>query len=380
MGADAVAIGPFPARSRDGAIETRTAALLTSSVDLLKTLHVWERLANEAAPPKAIRIVDASRSPLPAPDITFAASEVGLDAFGYNIANTVLVAALYARAKETLPWVVAAGVTGIVCDDAMALLTLSAGAPVSARLVAGADGRRSICRESAGIGVTERRYDQSALAASFRHARPHRNVSIELHRELGSVTTVPLPDSHASSLIWVGTQGEIANLVEATDADFIAALGERLGDLLGVVSDPGARAAFPVAGLSADRFVARRTALLGEAAHILPPIGAQGLNLGFRDAGALADCVADALAQGRDPGGAESLAAYVEARRLDIMTRTLGVHLLSRSLLTSLVPVQAARGIVLHGLNVLAPLKRAVMRIGLTPPTALPRLMRPRAG
>ena len=173
---------------------------------------------------------------------------------------------------------------------------------------------------------------------------------------------------------------EIAQLAQATDADFIAALGERLGDLLGAVSDPGAKAAFPVAGLSADRLAARRTALLGEAAHILPPIGAQGLNLGFRDAGALADCVADALAQGQDPGGAETLDAYADARRLDIMTRTLGVDLLSRALLTSLPPVQAARGIVLHGLNVLAPLKRAVMRIGLTPPTALPRLMRPRAG
>jgi 2-octaprenyl-6-methoxyphenol hydroxylase len=380
VGADAVAIGPAPAPSRDAPFDTRTAALLTSSVDLLKTLRVWERLASEAAPLKAIRIVDASRSPLPAPDITFEASEVGLEAFGYNIANTALVAALYARAKETLPSVIAASVTGIDRDDARAILSLSAGPPVSARLVAGADGRRSICRESAGIGIVERHYDQSALAAGFRHARPHRNVSIELHREHGSVTTVPLPDSHASSLIWVGTQGEIAKLAQATDADFIATLGERLGDLLGAVSDPGARAAFQVTGLSADRLAARRTALVGEAAHILPPIGAQGLNLGFRDAGALADCVADALAQGRDPGGDEALAAYAEARRLDVMTRTLGVDLLSRSLLTSLVPVQAARGIVLHGLNLLTPLKRAVMRIGLAPPTALPRLMRPRAG
>src|SRR5262245_20833831 len=380
VGAEAVAIGPAPEPSRNGPIETRTAALLTSSVDLLKTLQVWERLANEAAPLKAIRIVDASRSPLPAPDITFEASEVGLDAFGYNIANTALVAALYARAQEALPSVIDASVTGIVCDNAKALVSLSAGAPVAARLVAGADGRRSICRESAGIGVTERHYDQSALATSFRHTLPHRNFSIELHREHGSVTTVPLPDPHASSLIWVGTQGEIAQLAQATDADFIAALGARLGDLLGAVSDPGAKGAFPVAGLSADRLAARRTVLLGEAAHILPPIGAQGLNLGFRDAGALADCVADALAQGRDPGGTETLEAYAEARRLDVMTRTLGVDLLSRSLLTSLPPVQAARGIVLHGLNLLAPLKRVVMQVGLTPPTALPRLMRPRIG
>jgi 2-octaprenyl-6-methoxyphenol hydroxylase len=117
--------------------------------------------------------------------------------------------------------------------------------------------------------------------------------------------------------------------------------------------------------------------LLGEAAHILPPIGAQGLNLGFRDAASLADCVAAELAQGRDLGGTELLDAYARARRLDVMTRTLGVDLLSRSLLTSLPPLQAARGIVLHGLKALPPFRRAVMRIGLTPPTELPSLMRP---
>ncbi len=380
LGARVAIIGPAPQALRDGVPETRTAALLASSVDLLKTLRVWPRLASVAAPLKAIRILDASQSPLRAPDMTFEASELGLDAFGYNIANTALVEALYASAQETLPAVITATVTAIDLHAETAVLTLDQGGPVSARLVAGADGRRSICRTSAGIGVTERRYDQSALATNFRHTLPHRNVSIELHREHGSVTTVPLPDSHASSLIWVGAPAEIAQLMRSSDADFIEALGERLGDVLGIVSEPGARAAFPVGGLTSDRLAARRTVLLGEAAHILPPIGAQGLNLGFRDAGALADCVAEALARGRDPGGADTLQAYADARRLDIATRTLGVDLMSRSLLTSLPPLQAARGILLHGLNALGPLRRAVMRIGLTPPTELPRLMRPNAG
>jgi 2-octaprenyl-6-methoxyphenol hydroxylase len=380
LGARVAIVGPAPQASRDGVLETRSAALLASSVDLLKRLGVWPRLESVAAPLKAIRILDTSQSLLRAPDMTFEASELGLDAFGYNIPNTALVEALYARAQETLPAVIVASVAGVACEDEKVVLSLSEGAPVSARLVAGADGRWSICRTSAGIGVTERRYDQSALATNFRHTLPHRDVSIELHREHGSLTTVPLPDPHASSLIWVGAPAEISQLTRSSDAGFIEALGERLGDLLGVVSEPGARAAFPVAGLTADRLAARRTVLLGEAAHILPPIGAQGLNLGFRDAGALADCIADALGRGQDPGGTETLQAYAEARRLDIMTRTLGVDLMSRSLLTSLPPVQAARGILLHGLKALAPLRRAVMRIGLTPPTALPRLMRPDAG
>jgi len=380
VGADVALIGPAPPKTSARSLETRSAALLTSSVDLLKALNVWAALSPHAAPLAAIRIIDASRSLFRAPDIEFKASEIGLPAFGYNIANTVLAEALYARAQAVLPAVIAASVSGIALDGSKAVLTLSEGAKLSARLVAGADGRRSICRSSAGIEVTERRYDQAAIATSFRHTLPHGNVSTELHQEEGSVTTVPLPDPNASSLIWVGPLPEVTGLMQRDEEGFADALSERLGGLLGAISDVGARAEFPVAGLTANRLAAKRTVLLGEAAHILPPIGAQGLNLGFRDAAALADCVADALREARDPGGEDVLDAYARARRLDVMTRTLGVDLLSRSLFTSLPPLQAARGIVLHGLKALPPLRRAVMRVGLTPPTELPTLMRPASG
>ena len=376
VGADVALIGPAPPKASAASGETRTAALLSSSVDLLKALHVWPALAPHAAPLEAIRIIDASRSLVRAPVIEFKASELGLEAFGYNIANTILVETLYARAQEILPAVMPASVTAITVDGTKALLALSEGPKLAARLVAGADGRRSICRISAGIGVTERRYDQAAIATGFRHTLPHRNVSTELHQEEGSLTTVPLPDPHHSSLIWVGSLTEIAALMRRDEAGFGDALVERLDGLLGAISDIGARAEFKVAGLIADRLAAKRTVLLGEAAHILPPIGAQGLNLGLRDAAALADCVADALRGARDPGGEATLEAYRSARRLDVMTRTVGVDLLSRALLTSLPPLQAARGIVLHGLNTLAPFRRAVMRLGLTPPTELPSLMR----
>jgi 2-octaprenyl-6-methoxyphenol hydroxylase len=376
IGADVALIGPAASPASAPSRDTRTAALLSSSVDLLKALELWPVLAPHAAPLEAIRIIDASRSLVRAPDIEFKASELGLEAFGYNIANTILVEALYARAHEMLPAVIAASVTAITVAGNKAVLTLGEGSQLAARLVAGADGRQSICRTSAGIGVTERHYDQAAIATSFRHTLPHSNVSTELHREEGSVTTVPLPDPHASSLIWVGSLAEIAALMRRDEASFGDALAERLDGLLGAISPIGARAEFKVAGLSADRLAAQRTVLVGEAAHILPPIGAQGLNLGLRDAAALADCVAEALRLRRDPGGEPTLEAYRSARRLDVMTRTIGVDVLSRALLTSLPPVQAARGLVLHGLNTLAPLRRAVMRLGLAPLTELPSLMR----
>jgi 2-octaprenyl-6-methoxyphenol hydroxylase len=380
VGASVIALGPAPRNPISAQVETRTAALLASSVDLLKRLKVWDSLKSEAAPLKAIRIIDASRSLFRAPDIEFKASELGLEAFGYNIPNTALVAALYARANEVLPQVVQANVGAIAIDRSKAVLTLSDGAELAARLLVGADGRRSICRKSAGIGMSERSYGQAAIAASFLHDRPHQGVSIELHKENGSVTTVPLPDLYASSLIWVGSPSEVTQLMALDAGRFKEELSTRLGGLLGPISSLGPRAEFPVTGLSADTLAANRTALVGEAAHILPPIGAQGLNLGFRDAAALADCVFEALKRGGDPGGDDVLAAYRRARGLDIATRTLGVDLLSRSLLSPFLPLQAARGLVSHGLNALPPLRRLVMRLGLTPPSELPSLMRPGAG
>jgi 2-octaprenyl-6-methoxyphenol hydroxylase len=376
VGADVALIGPPTAGP---AKETRTAALLASSVDFLKALGVWETLLPFAAPLKAIRIVDASRSLLRAPDIEFQAGEIGLDAFGFNIPNTILTETLLTAAKKALRLVVPANVARIALGSDEARLERSDGGAIRAKLVVGADGRNSICREAAGITVRQWRYDQAAIASSFCHSLPHDGVSIELHREGGSITSVPLPDPHASSLIWVGSTSEIAGLMARDENGFRQALDDRLGGVLGSVSAAEARASFPVGGLAANTLAARRTALVGEAAHILPPIGAQGLNLGLRDAAALADCVADALARGTGMGDDGMLSAYTRARMLDVVTRSFGIDLLNRSLLTNFLPLQAARGAVLHGLNAFAPLRRAAMRIGLAPPSALPSLMRPEA-
>jgi len=378
VGAHVVLIGPLP-ETRSERRDTRTAALLAGSIDLLRAIGVWTGLAPHAAPLKAIRIIDASQSLLRAPEITFEALELGLEAFGYNIPNTVLVKTLYARARDALGAVIAANVKDLALGEHEARLDLNEGAPVAARLVVGADGRQSLCREAAGIAASKWRYEQSALATDFKHVFPHDGVSTELHKEAGSVTTVPLPDPCASSLIWVGPAAEITALMRYEAETFRETLQERLGGLLGRITETGARAEFPVAGLTAATLAAHRTALVGEAAHILPPIGAQGLNLGLRDAAALADCVATALRQGDDPGGESVLAAYRNTRRLDVLTRAVGVDLLSRSLLSGLMPIQAARGLFLHGLNALPPLRRMVMRLGLTPPTELPSLMRPAA-
>ena len=378
-GASVALIGPPPAASAPRALDTRTAALLESSIDMLKALGLWDALLPHAAPLKAIRIIDASGNLLRAPDVEFSAHELGLEAFGYNIANTALVEALYSQAAATLPLLHPSNVGRIALDADRAHLSGTQGWQISARLVVGADGRNSICREAAHIPAAVQHDGQAAIATSFTHADPHRGVSIELHRKGGSVTTVPLTDAFASSVIWVGESAEIDGLMRLDAKGFETALAGRLDGLLGRIGEIGARAHFPVTRLNAESLVGPRTALVGEAGHVLPPIGAQGLNLGLRDVATLADCVGAALTRGGDPGSDEVLSAYDRARRLDVLTRTLGIDLLSRSLLSGFLPIQAVRGVVSYGLNALPPLRRLVMRIGMEPPTELPSLMRPAA-
>ena len=149
-------------------------------MDLLKALGMFESLEADAAPLKAIRIIDVSRSLIRAPDIEFKASELSLPAFGYNIANTALIEALYARAQIKLRTIVPASVARVALDGAKARLDCADGTAVEASLVVAADGRRSLCREAAGIEIDEWRYDQGAIATSFRHARSHEGVAIEL--------------------------------------------------------------------------------------------------------------------------------------------------------------------------------------------------------
>jgi 2-octaprenyl-6-methoxyphenol hydroxylase len=379
VGASVTLIGPPP--GREGSGDTRTAALLESSIELLKALKLFDALADQAAPLKAIRIVDASDGLLRAPDIVFSASELGLEAFGYNIANTALIEVLYAEALQRLRAVEQVSVARLEPDGGDGIRVICGNGKVfKVALVVGADGRHSLCRKSAGIGVDERRSDQAAIATSFSHAKPHDFASTELHARAGSMTTVPMPDPHVSSLIWVGGAGEIERLMRLDVGEFKAALQQDLAGVLGSIDTVGARASFPLIGLRANALAGWRTALVGEAAHILPPIGAQGLNLGFRDAAALVDGVAEANARGADPGSEAVLAAYAAARRIDIATRSFGVDLLSRSLLTDFLPLQAARTLLSHGLNRIGPLRRLIMRVGLEPPTELPRLMRPAAG
>ena len=370
-GLTTVLAGKRPAKS-----DNRTTALLGGSVAALEALGVWELCRAQTAPLKIMRIVDDTGRLWRAPEAKFEAHEIDLDAFGYNIENRDLVAALERRAR-TLPnlRLIDDEVVGVTSDDAAVTVALKNGETLRAPLAVGADGRRSLSRAAARIGVDERHYAQIALTVCLTHSRPHRDSSTEFHTPTGPFTLVPLPGQR-SSLVWVLDPAGAEELAALDDAALSDEIERAAHSILGKVQVEPGRGLFPLSVATARRFGDRRIALVGEAAHVVPPIGAQGLNLGLRDAAAIAELAVEAHRDGRDIGGDDVLSAYDKMRRTDVGSRTFAIDLLNRTLLTDFLPVQGVRGLGLYMIDRIGPLRRAVMREGIAPRTAEPRLMR----
>jgi 2-octaprenyl-6-methoxyphenol hydroxylase len=347
--------------------DNRTTALLGASVDLLEGLDVWPRCKDKAAALEVMRLVDDTGRLFRAPEVRFSCHEIGLDAFGYNIDNRSLMLALEERAGE-LPNLVRfddeAESVVIEADD-VAVRTAS-GQFLSARLVVGADGRHSLCREAAGIEVTRRELNQTALTFNVGHARPHRNVSTEFHTPHGPCVFVPLPGDR-SSIVWVSAPAEAERLRGLSDEELSGAIEKQSHSILGRMTVEPGRNLFPLAIERPKSFGRDRIALVGEAAHVVPPIGAQGLNLGLRDAADIARLANDAIASGQDPGTDEILRRYDRARRPDILSRTFAIDIANRSLLNDFLPLQPVRAVGMHLLGAIGPLRRFAMREGLTP-------------
>jgi 2-octaprenyl-6-methoxyphenol hydroxylase len=353
----------------------RTTALLAGSVTALTTLGVWAACRPHAAPLCAIRIVDDTARLLRAPEVLFTAAEIGLDAFGANIENRHLLAALEARVAALAIARIAAAAIAVNADEQAVTITHAAGA-ARVRLVIGADGARSLCRAAAGIATRRRTYPQAALTLNLAHSRPHDDTSTEFHTEHGPFTLVPLP-GRRSSLVCVLRPEDAQALAALSDAALSAEVERRAHSLLGAMQVEPGRGFFPLAVETADAIARGRIALIGEAAHVVPPIGAQGLNLGLRDAAAIAEIAADARRDNRDPGEPAVLARYAAERRVDVTSRSMAVDLLNRSLLTDFIAAQGFRGLSLYLADRIGPLRRALMREGVAPTaTQQPRLMR----
>lgn len=348
-------LGPV-ATPRDG----RTVALLDGSWRLLAELGVQDALLAKAAPLMVMRLVDDSGSLFRQPPVEFSASEIGLEAFGWNIENADLTAILAEKANTISSLRMIPDFVRAIEPETTGISLSGDGFALQARLVVGADGRNSQVRAAAGIESRDWRYPQVALTAIFEHRRDHREVSTEFHTRQGPCTLVPLP-GRRSSLVWLVDPEKADSIAALDDAAFALRVEKQVQSLLGAMTVKGPRGKVPMGGLSVARFGAGRMALIGEAAHVFPPIGAQGLNLGLRDVAALRA----ALEGASDPGSESVIADYDAARQTDVRLRTGAVDVLNRTLLTDLMPADLMRGAGLLALSQIGPLRRFVMRQGL---------------
>jgi 2-octaprenyl-6-methoxyphenol hydroxylase len=360
----------------------RTVALFEASLRLYRALGLWDALSPIAMPLERIRLVEDTGSLFRVPPLVLDASEVGLPAFGCNFENAALVEALAGVARATPGLQLVAGLLDHHEADADAVRArVTGGETCSAKLIVGADGRNSRVRMNARVPWREWSYPQVALTALLWHEKSHDNTSTEFHTRSGPCTLVPMgagaEHPHRSSLVWLMSAREARRRMDLSPEDLAFEIEDQVHGLHGRMGLEGPKGAFPMSGLTCNRLTGQRAALVADAGHYFPPIGAQGLNLGLRDVAQLIDSLT--LRGGEDPGADEVLAHYDRARRADIASRTFGVDMLNRSLLMHHMPVDFLRSAGLAAMAAIGPLRRALIREGITPAGRLPRLMqRPR--
>jgi 2-octaprenyl-6-methoxyphenol hydroxylase len=339
----------------------RTVALMQPALRFLEDLDAWEKLEACSAPLERLVIVDDTGSLFRPPPTTFIAREIDLDHFGKNIEASILADGLWSAAGTDERVVRMTGRAVAVSNDGpLARVATDNGTVITARLLVAADGRRSLLREAAGIGVREWSYPQAAVTAILAHERSHQETSTEFHTRSGPFTLVPLP-GRRSSLVWLTEPRNAERLIAEGEAEFALTVERQARSMLGRMRLDGPRGSTPMTGISVGSFGRNRIALIGEAAHVFPPIGAQGLNLGFSDVRALLA----AAAPFDDPGCQEALSAYDADRSGEVGARTTFVDVLNRSLLTALLPVDLARGVGLLALGSIGSLRRMAMKRGL---------------
>ncbi len=358
---------PVTERDAEGS-DLRTTAFLQPAQELLDEAGLWARLADYATPLQVMRIVDAG-GPEPEARLIkeFDAADISDRPFGWNLPNWLLRREMVAH-LDTLAGVdfrPGIGVRSMLARQSGALVSLDDGTRLRCRLVVAADGRDSPLRRAAGIGARTLRYGQKALAFAVTHPVPHGNVSTEIHRSGGPFTLVPLPDYRgrpSSAVVWMEDGPEALRLAALSEAEFGTAMNERSCHILGPLSLASRRTVWPIISRIATRLSAERLALVAEAAHVVPPIGAQGLNMSLADLRVLLDL---ARAAPDRLGETAMLDAYHRRRYPDIAARVAGIDLLDRASRVHAQPLRDARAFGLDVLHSAGPLRRTLMRLGL---------------
>lgn len=365
-----ICVEPNPPVTEDAAADAdmRTTAFLQPSIPVLEAAGLWQRLAPQASALYTMRIVDAGGAEPKARIVRdFDAHDISDQPFGWNLPNWLLRREMVARLAELPNVDFRPGVAtqGVVTRQQAALVTLSDGAQIAARLLVAADGRDSPVREALGIGARTTRYGQKALAFAVTHPIPHENVSTEIHRSGGPFTLVPLPDRDGvpcSAIVWMERGPEALRLAKLPVEEFEAAMNARSCGLFGPLKLVTPRSVWPMIAQIAERFSGERTALIAEAAHVVPPIGAQGLNMSLADLRVLLEL---AQASPAELGSARMLSAYNRRRWPEVQARVAGINLLNRASMMEAQPLRDARAAALGTLYALGPVRKTLMRTGL---------------
>lgn len=359
---------PPVTRMEDAGADLRTTAILQPSLPVLQAAGLWDRLEPHAAPLQIMRIIDAGGE-IPEPRIVkdFDATDISDQPFGWNLPNWLLRREMVARLAD-LPDVAfrpGLATTALLTRESEAIATLSDGTRITARMVIAADGRNSTIRDALGIPVKTTRYGQKALAFAVTHPIPHRNISTEIHRSGGPFTLVPLPDRDGqpcSAIVWMETGPNAERLAALPVAEFEAEMNTRSCHILGPLTLVSRRTLWPIISQVAETMSGERTALMAEAAHVVPPIGAQGLNMSLADLRCLLDL---AEADRENIGSAPMLAAYHRQRHLDVQTRVTGIDALNRASMMGAQGLRDLRATALNALYSVAPVRKTLMRAGL---------------
>ena len=314
------------ARSKD----PRASAIAAAARRLFEAIGVWGSVAENAQPILDMVVTDSKLDDATRPAfLTFDGEVEEGEPFAHMIENRHLVDALVGKAKSLGVELRATAVASFVADANSAKVRFADGETITARLLVGADGARSLIRERAGIATHGWNYDQSAIVTTVAHEREHNGRAEEHFLPAGPFAILPLTGRRCS-IVWTETSGDADRIVALPDSEFHAELEKRFGLQLGDIEVVGPRRAFPLGLFTARTFIGERLALVGDAAHIIHPIAGQGLNMGLRDVAALAEAIADAARLGLDPGGPEVLERYQRWRRFDTMTMGVATDGLNR--------------------------------------------------
>jgi 2-octaprenyl-6-methoxyphenol hydroxylase len=358
----------------DAAHDGRGSAIALGSKRILDGLGLWTGVAAKAGPILDIRVSDGPSRLF----LHYDHREVSDDPLGWIVENTDLRRAAWSalRGLEAVTVLAPAAVACVERTAGRVRLALEDGRRVDAGLVVGADGRKSRIARAAGIAVTGWHYPQTALVCTVEHAEPHRGVAHERFLPAGPFALLPLAHPHRSSVVWTERAALAPAMLGLDDAAFSAAMQERFGDYLGRLAIVGRRWSWPLALHHASRYVDRRLALVGDAAHGIHPIAGQGLNLGLRDVAALAEVLTDARRLGLDVGDPTVLDRYQRWRRPDNVALLVATDALNRLFSTDAAPVRLARDLGLAVINRLPPVKAVFMRHAMGLVGELPRLAR----